>query len=74
MGVLPVVPFRKPGTIELSDSICKAISDSKTKAVILQSHSIVSLGKEVLEAFYRAEIIEENAHFHMLLKQNGRHL
>lgn len=75
VGKLPVVPFRKPGTTQLSDTICEALNETKSHALILQNHGIVSTGKDILEAFYRAEIIEENAHFHMALsKEHGRYL
>lgn len=74
VGELPVVPFCRPGSVELSNSICKAMSDSQAKSAILQNHGIVSVGKEILEAFYRAEIIEENAHFHLILDGKGRSL
>lgn len=75
VGTLPVVPFKKPGTTQLSDAISTTLEEMQAQALILQNHGIVSTGKEILEAFYRAEIIEENAHFHMSLrKEHGKFL
>lgn len=74
VGGAPLVPFDVPGSEALSQKVVKAFIAKKSKAVLLQNHGVVSIGKSLDEALAIAEEVEENAKIHMTLKGEGRAL
>ncbi|ASI99423.1 aldolase [Thermococcus celer] len=59
LGRIPVAPFRPAGTRELADVVAEAIKNSD--AAIMERHGIVTVGRSLREAFYKAELVEESA-------------
>ncbi|WP_048146500.1 aldolase [Pyrococcus abyssi] len=59
LSKVPVLPFKPAGSIELADQVSEAMKSYN--AVILQNHGIVTVGRSLREAFYRAELVEEVA-------------
>jgi len=55
---LPVVPFREAGSEELAIEVAKSLE--KTDAVLMEKHGIVTIGRTLREAVYKAELVEEN--------------
>ena len=56
---IPIVPFKPAGTQELADAVSEALCQSD--AVIMENHGIVTVGRSLREAFYKAELVEESA-------------
>ena len=56
---IPIVPFRPAGTEELAEAVPGVICQSN--AVLMENHGIVTVGKSLREAFYKAELVEESA-------------
>ena len=56
---IPIAPFRPAGTQELADVVADAILQSD--AVLMERHGIVTVGRTLREAFYKAELVEESA-------------
>ncbi|WP_456396344.1 aldolase [Thermococcus sp.] len=56
---IPIAPFKPAGTQELADVVAEAMLHSD--AVIMEKHGIVTAGRSLREAFYRAELVEESA-------------
>lgn len=56
---IQIAPFRPAGTQELADVVADAILQSD--AVIMERHGIVTVGRTMREAFYKAELVEESA-------------
>ena len=56
---IPIAPFRPAGTQELADIVAESVCHSD--AVIMANHGIVTVGKTLREAFYKAELVEESA-------------
>lgn len=56
---IPIVPFRPAGTKELAEAVAEVICQSD--AVLMEKHGIVTVGKSLREAFYKAELVEESA-------------
>ncbi|AFK21864.1 aldolase [Pyrococcus sp. ST04] len=54
---VPVLPFRPAGSVELAEQVSEAIKNYD--AVILERHGIVTVGRSLREAFYKAELVEE---------------
>jgi len=64
----PLLPFLVPGSDELSMAVAEAISSSGRRAVLLQSHGLVTVGSDYAEAVNIAEEIEEAAKIYVLTK------
>ena len=58
---LPMIPFMVPGTEELAHTVAKALSFKGCRAVLLQNHGLVTIGKDFEEALNIAEEIDEAA-------------
>ncbi|NJE76552.1 aldolase [Thermococcus sp. ES12] len=56
---IPIVPFRPAGTEELARIVAETICHSD--AAIMENHGIVTVGRSLREAFYKAELVEESA-------------
>ncbi len=54
-----VIPYGKPGTKELANTVKKYMADSD--ALLLEKHGVIALGKEVEETLLKAKYIEEVA-------------
>ena len=56
---IPMIPFLVPGTQILAETVIKELS--KSRAVLLQNHGLVTVGKDFQEAINVAEEIDEAA-------------
>ena len=59
LGKIPIAPFRPAGTEELAEITAEALRNAD--AVLMAKHGIVTVGKSLREAFYKAELVEESA-------------
>lgn len=56
---IPVVPFKPAGSEELAEEVAKVLAEYD--AAIMENHGIVTVGRTLREAFYKAELVEESA-------------
>jgi len=56
-GSVSVSPYRPAGTQELADEAVRTLGTTG-KAIILQRHGVIGVGKTLEEAFLRCEIVE----------------
>lgn len=66
LGAVPVVPYETPGSGALGDAVAGMVG--KHRAVLLERHGVVAWGKDVREAYHRAELVEETARVHLILR------
>lgn len=68
MRVAPmaIVPYYRPGSLELGEAVGEAAKDHKT--LLLRNHGSICLGGSLSEAADRAEELEETAKLHFLLR------
>ena len=69
---VPIVPPFMYGTQELADSVAKHLKDNR--AALLAGHGVITVGKDLEEALYIAELVEETAkinYFVSTLKSNN---
>ncbi|GMO45111.1 MAG: class II aldolase/adducin family protein [Termitinemataceae bacterium] len=64
LGAVPCLPYQKPGSQGIPDSIAPYCKDYK--AVLLGNHGALSWGTSLMEAFYRLESMEHYALILML--------
>jgi ribulose-5-phosphate 4-epimerase/fuculose-1-phosphate aldolase len=58
---LAMIPFMVPGTRVLAETVTRELSMQKRKALILQNHGLVTIGKDLKDALYVAEEIDDVA-------------
>lgn len=56
---IPIAPFRPAGTPELAEVTAEGLREAD--AVLMAKHGIVTVGRTLREAFYKAELVEESA-------------
>jgi len=71
---LPMLPFMVPGSPDLAEGVTQALSKAGTRAVLLQNHGLVTIGKDFNEALAVAEEIDEAARVHVLSGGRGSSL
>lgn len=69
---LPMIPFMIPGTEEYARAAVEWFSDPTRRALLLQNHGLLSVGKTFEEALNVAEEIDEAAKVYLLTKGEGR--
>jgi len=59
MGIAPLVKYATPGSERLASNLAEVVG--KYDAFLLQAHGTVTLGKSMMEAFNRTELMERYA-------------
>ncbi|MDH7498799.1 MAG: class II aldolase/adducin family protein [candidate division NC10 bacterium] len=57
----PVVAYAPPGSEELARLVMNLFEGQTLKTALLQNHGVVAVGKDLLEALYLAEVVEDTA-------------
>ena len=70
LGRVPLAQYGTPSTTELSDSISELIVCHD--AVLLANHGAMTLGKDVMDAYYNMERVEHFASISLVAHQLGR--
>ena len=68
-GEIPCAPYATPGTPEVGIYAAQTIGDKG--GVLLANHGVVAVGKNLAEAYLRAEYIEDAAKIYTFAKQIG---
>ncbi|MBW1729994.1 MAG: class II aldolase/adducin family protein [Deltaproteobacteria bacterium] len=71
---LPMLPFLLPGSDELAAEVMKILGSGTGKALLLQNHGLITLGRDYAEVLNIAEEVEEAAHIYLLTQGKGRYL
>lgn len=59
LGAVPIAPYGTPSTMEVPDSIQEYIE--KGDAILLANHGALTLGSDLLNAYYKMETLEHSA-------------
>lgn len=68
-GSVPVSDFAPPGSTELGKNAVSSMKDRN--ACLLASHGVVAVGKDIEQAYIRAEYVEDAAKIYQLAKVLG---
>ena len=72
-GPIPVAPYGVPGTLEVGTGAAKYFKEKPgLKALLLESHGMVAVGKSLLDAYQNAYKTETGAEIYHLSLQTGR--
>lgn len=69
LGTVPLTKYGTPSTMEIPEAISEALQNHD--AVLLQNHGALSVGVDVLHAYYKMETLEYFAKISFLAKQLG---
>jgi L-fuculose-phosphate aldolase len=69
VGKVGFVPYVLPTTDLLADAVADKINDYNS--LLLGNHGLVTVGKNLREAYYRTEVCEESAKIYLLAKAVG---
>lgn len=70
LGAVPIVPYAQPSTQELADSLVPYLQDYD--AFILENHGTVTVGGDLIKAYYKTETLEYNAKITYLTRLLGK--
>ena len=70
LGAVPIVPYAQPSTQELADGLIPYLQDYD--AFILENHGTVTVGADLIMAYYKTETLEYNAKITYLTKVLGK--
>jgi len=66
VGKTVYVPYVLPTTDKLADAFVAKVNDAST--VLLGNHGLVTTGRNLREAYYRTEVVEESAKIFLIAK------
>ncbi|MBI3248600.1 MAG: class II aldolase/adducin family protein [Deltaproteobacteria bacterium] len=69
LGAIPTAPYSTPGTKEAAEAIRSFIR--RFDAIILARHGSVTVGKDLLDAYSKLEMLEHSAHILSLARLLG---
>lgn len=61
LGPVPTAPYATPGTEALPASIRPYLGDVRVRALMLERHGSLTLGRDVFDAFNRLDALEHTA-------------
>jgi L-fuculose-phosphate aldolase len=61
VGRAPLVGYAPPGSDELAQLVMERFQDQTLKAALLQNHGVITVGQDLYEALYLAEVVEDTA-------------
>lgn len=70
LGAVPIVPYAQPSTQELADALIPYLDDYD--AFILENHGTVTVGEDLIKAYYKTETLEYSAKITYLTKLLGK--
>jgi L-fuculose-phosphate aldolase len=70
LGSIPIAEYATPSTQELPDAVRKYIKAHD--GMLLANHGALTVGADVLSAYYKMEIIEHFAHISLIARLLGR--
>ncbi|MGG7447334.1 aldolase [Kosakonia oryzendophytica] len=69
VGKLPVIPYIRPGSPKIADEVERLAGEHN--AMLLANHGPIISGKDIREACFNAEELEETAKLYFILKPHG---
>ncbi|MBP1995661.1 class II aldolase/adducin family protein [Paenibacillus eucommiae] len=69
VGDVGYIPYVLPTTDKLADALAEKVTDFYS--ILLGNHGLVTTGKNLREAYYRTEVMEESAKIYLIAKAVG---
>jgi len=69
LGCIPLADYATPSTKELAESVDRLVRTSD--GVLLSNHGALTVGRDILDAYYKMEVIEHFAEITLISRQLG---
>jgi L-fuculose-phosphate aldolase len=69
VGDIGYIDYVLPTTDKLADALAEKVTDFSS--ILLGNHGLVTTGKNLREAYYRTEVMEESAKIYLIAKAVG---
>lgn len=69
LGGVPLAPYATPSTHEVSEAIAPYVQSAD--AILLANHGVVTYGKDLWDAYFKMEKVEQAAHIQFVAKMLG---
>lgn len=69
LGSVPIAPYGTPGSQEVPDSVAPFLAEHDT--ILLMNHGALTVGKDLTQAYYRMETLEQFAKVSLVARQLG---
>lgn len=66
-----LIGYAPPGSDDLAQKVMDAFRDATLKAALLQNHGLITVGKDLFEALYLAEVAEDTAKIAIFAERLG---
>lgn len=70
MGEVPIAPYETPGGQQFADTVLPFLEATNT--IILKNHGTVSFGKDLVDAYWKTEILDAYCKILMLARDLGK--
>jgi len=70
LGEVAITPYETPGTQAFADTVIPYIKDTDT--ILLANHGTITAGSDLMDAYFKTEIIDAYCRILLLAKQLGR--
>lgn len=70
LGCVPLAEYGTPSTEELAAAVGRYIRDYD--ALLLSNHGAITIGKDLMSAYYKMETLEHYAHINLIARMLGR--
>jgi L-fuculose-phosphate aldolase len=70
LGEVAIAPYETPGTQAFADTVVPYVKD--TDVIILANHGTITAGSDLMDAYFKTEIIDAYCRILILTKQLGR--
>ena len=70
LGEVAIAPYETPGTQAFADTVIPYIKD--TDVILLANHGTITVGSDMMDAYFKTEIIDAYCRILMLARQLGR--
>ena len=55
-----IVDYAEPGSEKLAQNMIKVFEDTSVKAAFIKGHGFVTVGQDIINAYYLADVLEDN--------------
>ena len=69
LNKIGIIDFARPGSEKLAEIVVEKFKDKTLNAAVMQKHGFITLGKDIDQALYLADMLEDNAQIAWLLEK-----
>lgn len=64
-----IIEYEEPGSQQLAEMVIDAFHDPNLKAAVMKRHGFITVGTDIFQAYYLADVLEDNAKVAAIIAQ-----